>query len=377
MTGCDPSLVRQIRAESDVKKEKKQTNTSLTEEQEAGLVELATKKYLHGKRLSIMELKDEAAQRCNHRVGHSWHEGFFSRHPEVKSLERHPREERRMNLAGSDIRKYQRILERNLRDIPIWFVFHADESGYQAFHDGTTRKVVVPTDTPVDANHFPVDRDEKRISILACIGLDRNLDTPYFCVPPPFSEDLALIEGLELSTDYEYGLSNKGGMTSELFADWLNRVFIPLIAMVRKVCGLPDKTAVLLLDGCGAHVSEGAMNLCTTNNVRPITPPGNTTHLLQVLDLGIFAPFKRYVQSLREGQHHDSTEHMVAIAEAALTKACDKITIRHAFERGGIDWDTSHIPFTATKIPKVFQDASNLAVLDYQEAKKCSTNSQK
>ncbi|KAK2939997.1 hypothetical protein BLNAU_25087 [Blattamonas nauphoetae] len=142
--------------------------------------------------------------------------------------------------------------------------------------------------------------------------------------------------------------------------------------MVRKVRGLPDQTVVLLLDGCGAHVA-GARDLCTTNNVRLITPPGNTTHLLQVLDLGVFAPFKRYIQSLREGRHHDCTEHMVAIAEAALTKACDKITIRHAFERGGIDWDTSRIPFTAKIIPQVFQDASKLALLDYQESKNIGT----
>ncbi|KAK2956876.1 hypothetical protein BLNAU_8153 [Blattamonas nauphoetae] len=162
------------------------------------------------------------------------------------------------------------------------------------------------------------------------------------------------MEGLELHTDNEYGESQSGGMNSDLFQDWLERTFIPIVQLTREIHNTPNQKAILLADNCSSHITDAILALCSTNRTQMITPPGNTTHLLQIL---------------RRGQHHDTIECLVALAESALNKTARKVTVRRAFEKGGIVWNKSKTPPTGTIVSEVFKDVYAIAT---QEAEASS-----
>ena len=54
-----------------------------------------------------------------------------------------------------------------------------------------------------------------------------------------------------------------------------------------------EEPKVLIGDNLAAHLSPAVMKLCKENNVRFIFLPENSTHLLQPLDVAVFAPVKK------------------------------------------------------------------------------------
>jgi hypothetical protein len=50
---------------------------------------------------------------------------------------------------------------------------------------------------------------------------------------------------------------------------------------------------VLIGDNLAAHLSPYVTDLCAIHNIRFVFLPENSTHLLQPLDVAVFAPMKR------------------------------------------------------------------------------------
>lgn len=56
----------------------------------------------------------------------------------------------------------------------------------------------------------------------------------------------------------------------------------------------PEDIKVLIGDNLAAHLSPEVLKLCQENNIRFCFLPENATHLMQPLDVGVFAPMKRH-----------------------------------------------------------------------------------
>ena len=84
-----------------------------------------------------------------------------------------------------------------------------------------------------------------------------------------------------------YGVSESGWMDSDNFLSWFKKLFLPAVSHLTK-----EALVLLFLDGHYSHISIELIKLARSNNVEILCLPPNTTHLLQPLDVGVFAPLK-------------------------------------------------------------------------------------
>ena len=81
-----------------------------------------------------------------------------------------------------------------------------------------------------------------------------------------------------------YGLSDSGWISRDLFFHWLTKHFLLYAPQVRSL--------LLLLDGHSTHYCSDTINMAAQNQVIIFTLPPHTTHVMQPLDRGCFAPLK-------------------------------------------------------------------------------------
>ena len=84
-----------------------------------------------------------------------------------------------------------------------------------------------------------------------------------------------------------YGVSESGWMDSDNFLSWFKKLFLPTISHLTK-----EAPVLLFLDGHYSHISLELIKQAQSNNVILLCLPPNTTHFLQPLDVGVFAPLK-------------------------------------------------------------------------------------
>lgn len=85
-----------------------------------------------------------------------------------------------------------------------------------------------------------------------------------------------------------YNRTKSGWFDAVCFEDWLKKILIPHFNKLKN-----DKPKIIIGDNLSSHLSDGVIDLCTRNNVKPIFLPPNSTHLTQPLDVALFAPLKR------------------------------------------------------------------------------------
>src|SRR5437762_9977437 len=90
------------------------------------------------------------------------------------------------------------------------------------------------------------------------------------------------------------GLSDNGWTDNEMAVEWLEKCFES-----ETRCG--DEYRLLILEGHASHISTKAIKFCVASKIIPLCLPPHTTHLLQPLDVGIFADLAtEYKAGVRE-----------------------------------------------------------------------------
>lgn len=85
-----------------------------------------------------------------------------------------------------------------------------------------------------------------------------------------------------------YGATKSGWFDMGKFDQWFREVFLVWIRRFPR-----EEVKVLLGDNLAAHMSPYVLRNCTKYNVRFCFLPENSTHLLQPLDVSVFAPMKK------------------------------------------------------------------------------------
>ena len=92
-------------------------------------------------------------------------------------------------------------------------------------------------------------------------------------------------------TGYKYGTSDKSWITTELFENWCNDLYLPNAVNAHPL--------LLLLDGHNTHNQPDVINLALKYEVVILCLPPHTTHTTQLLDCGcIFSPLKSHWASV-------------------------------------------------------------------------------
>ena len=91
----------------------------------------------------------------------------------------------------------------------------------------------------------------------------------------------------DLKPQWRIGVSNNGWTTNDLRVAWLRH-------FVKQIQGQRVGSHVLLIiDGHESHKSVAFQDLCKENKIITLCMPPHLSHILQLLNVGCFAPLKR------------------------------------------------------------------------------------
>lgn len=144
--------------------------------------------------------------------------------------------------------------------------------------------------------------------------------------------------------NWVFAYSSKGWTDNELSVLWLTECFIPQAIARRR-----SSHSLLILDNHGSHCTGEFIYHCFKNNIILFFIPPHTSHILQPLDLGPFAPLERlYTAALAKhtpsGAAKIDRAQFVRLYVAAREQAFSRQYIRAGWQRSGF------MPFNKDRI---------------------------
>jgi hypothetical protein len=224
-------------------------------------------------------------------IGKNWITRFLNRHPEVaakyasridrqRAYASNPRTvQDHFNKLGKVIRAH------NIRPRGIT---NCDEKGIIMGYSSKTKVI-----TRRGRKNPRVKQDGKRemITILEAVSADGYV-FPTFMITKGATHRVGWYQNVEKETDRStrFAVSPKGWTDDELAMIWLKEVYEPF-SRGRTSEG---ETRLLILDGHASHITYDFCKYCEDHNIIVFCLPAHSTHLLQPLDVGLFAPLQRY-----------------------------------------------------------------------------------
>jgi hypothetical protein len=220
-------------------------------------------------------------------INDKWILRFRKRHPEIGSIYARQLEHARKEGASYEhverwfdavVSKY---VEHQYRPSDIW---NMDESGF-GIGEEQTMKVLVYLDST--QKHKVIGGKQEWVTAVECINAAGEALAPLLIFK---GQDVNTRWINEQSPDGWYFAASQNGWTSNhLGLAWLQRVFEPLTR--EKAAG---RRRLLIADGHGSHIRGDFIAYCMENNIDLLIMPPHCSHILQPLDVGVFAAFKRY-----------------------------------------------------------------------------------
>ena len=191
-----------------------------------------------------------------------------------------------------------------------------DETGINEYQNAKNKQVVVHNSFVGNKTHYPVARDTKHATLVACIAADGSAVSPLVVVKhKTIRQDLHDLCWTPEKVCIKHSAS--GYITHVIFMKWLRETFIPSVNERRARIGNMDQRAYLLMDNCPSHKSDDAVELCEDNNIELVYFVSNSTHIFQPLDLSFFASFKAKIRSfVPEESLGKQTDNLIKVLES-------------------------------------------------------------
>lgn len=194
-----------------------------------------------------------------------------------------------------DLAGFLNDVKDELRDTPPELIFNCDETMLSAKRQ---YKGVVPEGMTTAIGTEQPERQHMTAMLTVCAG---GAKVPLFVILTGLQN---LPDSLKrLSSRCWVASSSTGWMTKYLFCDYVVN-FCHWLTHYRATLppDMQSRTAFLFLDGHSTRLNPGALEYLRRFNVKAITLPAHSTHILQPVDVGIAGPFKdRFKKSLLRG----------------------------------------------------------------------------
>lgn len=139
----------------------------------------------------------------------------------------------------------------------------------------------------------------------------------------------AWYEGDDIPSDWAIALSDNGWTTDDLGFEWLMH-FDKYTSTRTK-----GTRRLLILDGHGSHTTAQFELYCQENNIVTLCMPAHSSHLLQPLDVGCFAPLKKAYGKQIEGLMRNGINHITKVEFLPAFRAAFDASITPDNIRGG------------------------------------------
>jgi hypothetical protein len=311
----------------------------LTPEEEQSLLQWILSMDIRGSAPRPSMVRDMAnillRERSGQPVGTKWVYNYTNRHPELKS-----RYSRRYN--------YQRALCEDPRIIQPWFdlvrrtidengiqpedIYNFDETGF-AMGLIATAKVITRAEY-YGRRSVLQPGNREWVTLIECVGAMGFVLPPTIIFKSSLYQQYAWYD--DLPGDWRIEISPNGWTTDEIGLRWLRKQFIPCTTSRTK-----GKFRLLILDGHGSHLTPDFDQLCSQNDIIAICMPPHSSHLLQPLDVGCFAPLKRAYGEVieakaRAGVNHIDKLDFITTFPNVRIQAFKPATIQNAFKAAGL-----------------------------------------
>jgi hypothetical protein len=255
--------------------------------------------------------------------------------PRIRSCTAVAMENVRLAVTDEDIDGHFQYLRDTIDNVRAHFVFNMDEMGHQPWADALPVTCFVPATHVAKTVHYPVSRQGKRITLIACIAADGSVLRPAVVIPRKTYDDNLQEHGLtEEKLDVYY--QRKGYIDRDIFETWFKDTFTQEVIQRRKRYKYTGP-AYLIMDNCSAHTSGDIFErLCQELCIIPVFIPPHSSHMLQMLDLSLFGITKRAIAQLnKRRKRYVQMKHIADIIEGFL-KAATPGNIVASFRKGGI-----------------------------------------
>ena len=295
--------------------------------------------YTH---IQLQHLAGELAHSLERRqtskpLSNNWLYGFLQRWKDrLSSLNPRSLETTRAKAATPEVvNKYYKELDSTLekyglKDKPQC-IYNLDETGLQPDH--RPPNVIAPSGSNTQSITSP---RSTTVTLVGCANAAGNSLPPFFI----FKGKRYMPELLTGATiGVKATMSDSGWINGAIFKEYLTDHFLPF---VRPGNASSSQHILLMYDGHKSHISPDVIQWAKSNKIILFVLPPHTSHLLQPLDVAIYAPFKHYYHSecslfMRKNIGEGITRYnMCELACKAYLKAMSPSNIQAAFRKTGI-----------------------------------------
>ncbi|KAJ5300123.1 hypothetical protein N7508_007366 [Penicillium antarcticum] len=301
----------------------------------------------------LAERVSKASSKRPAQVGKNWVTGFVRRQPKLQSrFSRKYNYQRAQNEDPEVIRAWfdkvhQTICRYGITDADI---YNFDETGFAIGVTATSKVVTRSEYYGKRAVAEPGNREW--VTAIECIGSGFALD-PYIIF-----KGRVFIQGWfeYLPKGWRLDKSENGWTTNEIGLRWLSESFIPQTKSRRQ-----GRWLLLILDGHSSHLTPRFHKLCAENDIIAICMPAHSSHILQPLDIGCFAPLKRSYgrivdRWMRAGVDFVDKLEFLSNYPEARSDAFTFETIQNSFRAAGL------LPYNPTESQYSFYADSDLGL---------------
>lgn len=218
-------------------------------------------------------------------ISKNWPQRFLDRHSQLKTKYLPPLDKERAlaqdpRILAGWFDLYQRVKkEYNIKDENT---YNMDEKGFQ---QGVTGKIKVMISKYEKNEYITQPGNREWVSLIECVSLDGRVLPPYIIFKAKQYQQCWFEE---IGHEGFISTSDNGWTNNAIGLGWLEACFETSTGNDNVY--LKDMYRLLCLDGHASHISTAAIQFALDWKIILLCLPAHTTHLLQPLDVGIFAP---------------------------------------------------------------------------------------
>lgn len=254
-----------------------------------------------------------------------WHEELRKRKPEILTKSR--ANAMTPYIVNHFFDMYEELLnENNLLECPER-IFNLDETGLGT--DARNCGVFVAKNART-AYQRSATCGKTMFSVLFCVSADGKYMPPFTIYKSKHIYDAWTHGG---PSGAMYGCTDSGWMTDSVFEQWIKH-------FSKHVADLP-KPILLIFDGHGSHLTYETIKHAIENQIIVLCLPPNSSHALQPLDVGVFAPLKKQWKDIlkawfTESRYLSVTKSVFPMLLGKLFKNMSAKNIIKGFKGSGI-----------------------------------------
>jgi hypothetical protein len=338
------------RAKTTSRRDSHPNSSRLTRHEEETIIQYIRKLDARGFAPTLSYVREMANQllaaRGSGQVGENWAYRLTCRKPEIKSQVTRQRDHQRVLCSNPAVISPWFNLVRNVKakyGILDKDSYNFDETGFQMGIGGSIRVVIASERRLRPLQVQPGDREwATLISAINAMGWV----IPPFIIFKAKNHDQAWYHNPK---DWRIGVSKNGWTTNELGLEWLKHFIQHTTA--RTV----GSHRLLIIDGHESHKSLAFQDLCEENKVITLCMPPHTSHILQPLDVGCFAPLKQAYKgeiNVLANSHitHIDKKAFLAAFNQVFDKAFSSNNIQSSFKATGLVPDNPEVVISRLEV---------------------------